>query len=66
MDRLVEFHVKEARARGELSNLKGEGKPLEQVPDHNPLVDKSTHLLNRVLIDNGFAPDWIMLAKDIR
>ena len=66
MDRLVEDYIQEAMSRGEFSNLKGQGKPLQLPPDHNPMIDKTTHQLNRILINNGYAPEWVMLDKEIR
>ena len=35
-------------AKGDFSNLKGAGKPL-QYQNHNPFVDIATHKINQVL-----------------
>ncbi|KAL1488907.1 hypothetical protein ABEB36_014694 [Hypothenemus hampei] len=63
-DRLVEDLIQESMSKGEFSNLKNSGKPL---PDQNTnhYVDFITHKINKVLIDNGFAPEWILLQKEI-
>jgi len=66
MDRLVEDLIQESMARGDFDNLQGKGKPLNQSSSYNPYIDFTTHKLNQVLIDNGFAPEWIMLEKEIR
>ncbi|XP_026681488.1 dnaJ homolog subfamily C member 28-like [Diaphorina citri] len=66
MDRLVEDLIQESMSRGEFDNLSGHGKPLPQKIDINPYVDFTTHKLNQVLIENGFAPEWITLQKEIR
>lgn len=44
----------------------GKGKPLNHSANSNPYVDFTTHKLNQVLIENGFAPEWILLEKEIR
>lgn len=66
VERLVEDLIQESMARGDFSNLSGQGKPLNQSSNYNPYVDFTTHKLNQVLIDNGFAPEWILLEKEIR
>jgi hypothetical protein len=32
---------------------------------YNPYEDFTTHKMNQILADGGFAPEWIMLKKDI-
>lgn len=64
IDRVVDDYISEAMRRGDFDNLKGTGKPLE--PDFNPMVDRFTRHLNKMLINNGYAPEWITLDKDIR
>uniref|UniRef100_A0A0K8TG99 J domain-containing protein n=1 Tax=Lygus hesperus TaxID=30085 RepID=A0A0K8TG99_LYGHE len=66
MERLVEDLIQESMTRGEFDNLGGKGKPLKSRTSHNPYVDFTTHKMNEVLIDNGFTPQWITLAKEIR
>lgn len=51
--------------RGDFDNLAGYGKPIDY-KDRNPLLDATTYKINKMLKDEGFAPDWIMLEKDIR
>lgn len=65
-DRVVEDLIQEAMSRGDFQNLKGTGKPLDNVQSQNPYVDFTTHKLNKILLDNGFVPEWITLQKEIR
>lgn len=57
--------IQEAMAKGEFDNLSNAGKPLKERP-HNPYVDTVTHRINEVLINNGYAPEWVLLDKEIR
>ena len=41
------------------------GKPLPERVIYNPYEDFTTHKMNQILVDGGFAPEWIMLKKDI-
>uniref|UniRef100_A0A182IQM5 Uncharacterized protein n=1 Tax=Anopheles atroparvus TaxID=41427 RepID=A0A182IQM5_ANOAO len=65
-DRVVEDLIQEAMSRGDFSNLSGFGKPLTDHQSQNPYVDFTTHKINKILLDNGFTPEWITLHKDIR
>ncbi|XP_076461901.1 dnaJ homolog subfamily C member 28-like [Babylonia areolata] len=65
MDRIVEDLIQESMKRGDFNNLPGHGKPLAHTA-HNPFVDVTTHNLNKILVNNGFAPEWIMLQSEIR
>ncbi|MFT7808682.1 protein mab-21-like 3 [Arapaima gigas] len=65
VERLVEDLIQESMARGDFHNLRGSGKPLNKF-DHNPYADPMTHNLNRILIDNGYQPQWIVAHKEIR
>lgn len=65
-DRVVEDLIQEAMGKGDFQNLSGVGKPLKSHQEQNPYVDFTTHKMNKILIDNGFTPEWIMLGKDIR
>lgn len=65
MERLVEDLIQESMMKGEFSNLPGQGKPINH-SSFNPHVDYMTHKLNEILINNGFTPEWITLAKEIR
>ena len=65
MERLVEDLISESMAKGEFDNLGGAGKPLPERVIYNPYEDFTTHKMNQILVDGGFAPEWIMLKKDI-
>ncbi|KAF5903818.1 dnaJ subfamily C member 28 [Clarias magur] len=65
VERLVEDLIQESMARGDFRNLSGAGKPLSKF-EHNPYADPMTHNLNRILIDNGYQPEWIVVQKEIR
>ncbi|XP_029459412.1 dnaJ homolog subfamily C member 28 [Rhinatrema bivittatum] len=65
IERLVEDLIQESMARGDFDNLSGKGKPLQKF-SYCPHIDPMTHNLNRILIDNGYQPEWIVLQKEIR
>lgn len=65
-DRVVEDLIQEAMSKGNFNNLSGSGKPLSDTSTQNPYVDFTTHKINKILMDNGFVPEWIMLQKEIR
>ncbi|NXM78629.1 DJC28 protein, partial [Serilophus lunatus] len=65
VERLVEDLIQESMAKGDFDNLSGKGKPLRKFSDA-PHIDPMTHNLNRILIDNGYQPEWILLQKEIR
>lgn len=65
VERLVEDLIQESMARGDFRNLSGAGKPLTKF-EHNPYADPMTHNLNRILIDNGYQPPWVVTQRDIR
>ena len=60
----MDDYISEAMRRGDFDNLSGSGKPLNR--DFNPMVDGFQRHLNKMLINNGYAPEWITLDKDIR
>lgn len=60
----VNKQIKEAMERGKFSNLPGEGKPLKL--DTNPFLTPQARMTNRLLKENGFAPRWVELGKEIR
>ncbi|XP_070568149.1 dnaJ homolog subfamily C member 28-like [Ptychodera flava] len=62
--RLVEDLIRDSMEKGEFENLGGKGKPLRS--DHNPLLDTMTHNLNKILINNGYTPEWITLNAEVR
>lgn len=65
VERLVEDLIQESMARGDFQNLSGAGKPLDKF-QHNPYADPMTHNLNRILVDNGYQPPWVVTQRDIR
>ncbi|XP_073526930.1 dnaJ homolog subfamily C member 28 [Phyllobates terribilis] len=65
IERLVEDLIQESMAKGDFDNLSGKGKPLNKFSSC-PHIDPMTHNLNRILIDNGYQPEWIVLQKEIR
>ncbi|KAG8429101.1 hypothetical protein GDO86_018293 [Hymenochirus boettgeri] len=65
IERLVEDLIQESMAKGDFDHLSGKGKPLEKF-SYCPHIDPMTHNLNRILIDNGYQPEWILLQKEIR
>ncbi|XP_063812542.1 dnaJ homolog subfamily C member 28 [Pseudophryne corroboree] len=65
IERLVEDLIQESMAKGDFDNLRGKGKPLDKF-SYCPHIDPMTHNLNRILIDNGYLPEWIVLQKEIR
>lgn len=65
-DRVIEDMIQEAMSKGDFNNLSGAGKPLKDLQSQNPYVDFTTHKMNKILIDSGFTPEWIMLHKEIR
>ncbi|NP_001090075.1 DnaJ heat shock protein family (Hsp40) member C28 L homeolog [Xenopus laevis] len=65
IERLVEDLIQESMAKGDFDNLSGKGKPLNKF-SYCPHIDPMTHNLNRILIDNGYQPEWILLQKEIR
>ncbi|KAM5281643.1 dnaJ homolog subfamily C member 28 [Ctenodactylus gundi] len=64
IERLVEDLIQESMAKGDFDNLSGKGKPLEKFSGCS-YIDPMTHNLNRILIDNGYQPEWILLQKEI-
>lgn len=65
IDRLVEDLIQESIASGEFDNLSGVGKPLPERVDYNPYSDYTTHKMNQIMAEGGFAPEWVMLRKTI-
>ncbi len=60
----VTEQIEEAMERGEFKNLPGQGKPLKL--DTNPFLTPQVRMANRLLKENGFAPRWIELEKEIK
>ena len=60
----VNKQIEEAMERGEFAGLPGEGKPLKL--DTNPFLTPQARMTNRLLKENGFAPRWVELEKEIK
>ncbi len=60
----VNKQIEEAMERGEFANLPGKGKPLKL--DTNPFLTPQARMTNRLLKENGFAPRWVELEKEIK
>jgi hypothetical protein len=63
LDFLVEQRLEEAVSRGELSNLPGEGRPLEL--DDDLLVPEELRLAYRILKNAGFVPPEVQTLSEI-
>jgi DnaJ family protein C protein 28 len=59
----IDEQIQEAQARGEFDNLPGSGKPLHL--DDNPFIGDKAAAYS-LLKQNGYAPQEIELAKEIR
>jgi len=64
LQQMAERQIQEARDRGELSNLAGEGKPL--VLDDDSAVDPELRAGYRLLKNAGFLPAELAQLKQIR
>ncbi len=60
---LVGTMIAKAMERGEFDNLEGAGKPLNL--EENPFEPAELHMVHKILKDNGYAPYWIELGKEI-
>ncbi|VDN56931.1 unnamed protein product [Dracunculus medinensis] len=65
IERMVEDMIVESMKRGDFNNLKGMGKPLAE-QESNPYIDNVEFKINQILINNGFAPPWIMKNAEIQ
>lgn len=60
----VSRQIQEAMERGDFKDLPGKGKPQQR--DDNPYISPAVRTVNQMLKDNGFAPRWIEVDKEIR
>lgn len=60
-ERLAERRIDAAAARGELSGLAGEGRPL----DPERLRETTDDVLHRMMADAGFVPQEVALAREV-
>jgi DnaJ family protein C protein 28 len=56
-DRIIEKLIRKAQEEGKFENLRGTGKPLNL--DDNPFEDPASAMVNRMLKEEGFRPDWL-------
>ena len=61
----MEDLIQESMAKGDFDNLSGKGKPLKKFSGCS-YIDPITHNLNRILIDNGYQPEWTLMQKEIK
>ncbi len=61
-NQLVESQIRKAQMKGELKNLKGEGKPL---PDR-PIGDDADQIGYRIMAENGALPEEILLKRKVK
>ena len=59
----VEKQIQEAMERDDFENLPGKGK--RQWLEGNPFVPHEARIINGLLKDNGLAPRWIEVNKEI-
>jgi DnaJ family protein C protein 28 len=59
----LEKTIKEAQERGLFDNLDGTGRPINW--EDESLVDKEWAMAFRIMREQGFAPEWIELHKEI-
>ena len=60
----VSKQIQEAMERGDFKDLPGKGKPQQR--NDNPYIPLAVRTVNQMLKDNGFAPRWIEVDKEIR
>lgn len=60
---LVGTMLTKAMERGEFDHLEGAGKPLDL--QENPFEPDELHMVHKILKDNGYAPYWIELGREI-
>ena len=60
-ERIAQRRIDEAAAKGQLSGLPGEGRPL----DPDALRENSDDVLHRMMADAGFLPEEFQLRKEV-
>ena len=63
-DQLAEERIRIALEKGELSNLPGEGRPLQL--DDDALVPAEVRMSNRILRNAGYVPPAILELRELR
>jgi DnaJ family protein C protein 28 len=56
-DRVIEKLIRKAQEEGKFDNLRGKGQPLRL--DENAFEDPASALVNHMLKDQGFRPEWL-------
>lgn len=63
LHRIAERKIEQAIRRGELSNLRGSGKPLKLENDaHVPAAQRMAY---RILKNSGYVPEEVLLRRNI-
>lgn len=62
LDKMAEHQIRQAQARGEMDNLKGEGKPLSSDQTSNASVEGFGY---KTMASAGVLPEEIVLKKEI-
>lgn len=67
IERVADDLISEAMDRGEFDNLPGQGKPIPREEFGAELFcDPAKIKITRILINQGYLPDWIQVNKQIR
>lgn len=62
-DDLIEEQIRKAREKGAFDNLEGHGKPLNLY--ENPYEPPEMRMVFKILKDNGMAPPWVEIGKEV-
>lgn len=66
IERVADDLIREAMERGEFNKLSGQGKPIPREEFGAELFCDSTKIkITRILINQGYLPDWIQVNKQI-
>jgi DnaJ family protein C protein 28 len=65
LERIANEMIRDSIKRGEFSDLPGQGQPMEATLD-NPFLSTMEQKISSMMSNSGFAPDWVMLDKEIR
>jgi DnaJ family protein C protein 28 len=60
----IDRAIRKAQEEGQFDNLRGAGRPINWADES--LVDDAWLMAFRVMREQGFAPEWIELNKEIR
>jgi DnaJ family protein C protein 28 len=63
-ERWIDKMIREAIEAGQFDGLRGAGRPIDW--EDESLVDDAWVMAFRIMREQGFAPEWIELAKEIR